>query len=219
MQHFEQFETKTGIIVYLNFKDNNDKVNKYYLCFSNVTKFNINSFIQGNKHDIMRVNNITCLIKIPLAFIITKDKEICSDIIKELSHSKILTYPNDIPGRNILKPTFANIKNIYKIINTYELNIIKSNFIITLENNLNYNKILIIKDLINNCSIKYENDYYKNDSEEEDYKDDEISKTPSKTPSKKRKIINDDEDNEISKTPSKKRKIINDDEPDVITID
>lgn len=182
MDHFDKFNDATGIIIYLNFKNNDNLVNKFYLCFSNVTKFNIESFIISSKHDYIYIKNITCLTKIPLAFIKSNNKEECSNIIKKLSDKDTLNHSKNIRGRQILEPSFVNIQNIYKIIQQLKLSPIKTDFTITQENDLTYKQEVLVKDLLNNTTIKYKNDFYKDDLENEtdnepddDYDDDDYN--------------------------------------------
>jgi hypothetical protein len=165
MEDFAQFNDISGIIIYLEFTNNHRFENKYYLRISNQTKFNPNTFT--SKFDYICINNITCLKKIPLAFIKSKDKEVCRYIINKIRELLGVDIINEISGTQIFKPSFINIQNIYEMIAKENFEIIKTEFQITVENDLKYNNILIIKDLINNIRIKYKNDRYKNDSDDE----------------------------------------------------
>ncbi len=227
MEYFSAFEDKSGIIIYLNFESNNENKAKYYLRFSDITNFKTKSFIQGCKTDYIWVEEIKCLKKIPLAFYISKDKEVCLDISRNLRKNKILEYPVDISGRNILNPTFVNINNIYKIIKEkHKLNPINSKFTINFESDLKYNNKVIIRRLINNTDINFKNDeYHKDDSEDEDSEEEEYDNNEDEDSEEEEYDNNEDEDtedeeeedsddDEETKRPYRKRKNIIDDDED-----
>jgi hypothetical protein len=179
MEHLSTFINKTGIIIYLKF----EKINSYdynnhecFLYFSNVTNFNPDSIVKS-KTDYFCVNNIKCLKAIPIAFIESNEKELCLKIAREIRE-------NNNSKNNYIEPNFMNIQNIYKIINDNKLNIIRTNFLLNNNNDLMYNNIILIQNIMENRIIKFTNDNYKNDSDDD-------------RPNKKRKMNhNEDSDSE-----------------------